>query len=141
MRVGQWRRAVAGSVLGGLLVAGIATEAAAEERGYWAEAGLGVGSVLANVAYMPAKITYAALGTVTGGLAYALTGGSYETAQNVWTASLGGSYVVVPDMLTGERPLQFAGAPEVAGKSIVEEPMSVARDPGVPAEYPIDTQY
>jgi hypothetical protein len=83
-----------------------------EERGTWAAAGLGVGSILSNVLYMPAKFTYATLGAVTGGLAYLLTGGNYDVAQTVWVASLGGTYVITPNVLTGETPLEFWGTPD-----------------------------
>ena len=141
MKFGQWRMMVTGLALGALLVGGAAPAAASEQRGYWAEAGLGVGAMLANSLYMPAKLAYAALGTVTGGLTYALTGGSYETAETVWTASLGGSYVVVPDMLTGERPVEFWGAPKTEQASIVEEPVSLAREPEASAGYQPDTRY
>ena len=142
MRFGQWRSTVAGLALGALLAAGTVPAAAAEQEGYWAEAGLGVGAMLANCLYMPAKLTYAALGTVTGGLAYALTGGSYETAEDVWTATLGGSYVVVPDMLTGQREIQFTGAPRTTMQaSIIEEPASLASKPEASSEPVASSEY
>lgn len=142
MRLGCWKTMVAGLTLGALLAAGTGPASAAEPReSYWTDAGLGVGAILANTVYMPAKITYALLGAVTGGLTYALTGGSYETADNVWTASLSGSYVVVPDMLTGRRPIEFSGTPRTMQASIMEEPVSLARDPSVSAEYPLDSRY
>ncbi len=125
-----------GFALSVVLVAGPGTGVAAEERGTWADAGIGVGTVLANVIYMPAKLVYATLGTVTGGLTYALTGGSYETAENVWVASLGGNYVVTPDMLTGERSVEFSGTPGAPGMpvaSIQEETPSVAQGQFAPA--------
>jgi hypothetical protein len=147
MRFGRWRSTVAALALGALLAAGTMPAAAAEQEGYWTGAGLGVGAVLANFLYMPAKLTYAALGTVTGALTYALTGGSYETAESVWEAALGGSYVVVPDMLTGQREIQFAGVPRTTQASILEEPASVARAPVAPSapvassEYLLDGRY
>ena len=39
------------------------------------ELGWGVGTVLANVFYMPSKVAYAGLGLLTGGLSYLLTAG------------------------------------------------------------------
>ena len=39
--------------------------------------------------YMPAKLVYAALGGLTGGLALGLTGGDMQTAENVWRAVAG----------------------------------------------------
>jgi hypothetical protein len=82
---------------------------AGEEGSYWADAGYGVLAVVANVFYMPAKIVYASLGTLTGGLAYVLTVGDDETAQKVWSPSLGGTYVVSPAILRGDEPLLFNG--------------------------------
>ncbi len=123
---------------GRLLVAALAISAAlatstgraiAEEgqgEGYWSQAGLGLGSMLTNLVYMPCKITYATLGAITGGLTYALTGGSYDTAESVWVASLGGTYVITPDMLSGKRTVEFTGTPEVRSASAIEEPAPVA---------------
>ncbi len=125
--------AAAGLAVAMVLVAGRGTPAgAAEERGTWAQAGLGFGTILANVVYMPAKLVYASLGTITGGLTYALTGGSYETAQSVWVASLGGHYVLTPDMLTGERSVEFSGTPAPRTANLVEEPAPVAQDQTLP---------
>ncbi len=81
---------------------------------FWEEAGWGVLSVLTNAVYMPAKITYALLGGLTGGLAFGLTGGDMDTAQAIWTASMGGTYAVTPGMLQGEQPIVFAGSPSDA---------------------------
>ncbi len=66
-------------------------------------------AVVANVVYMPVKIVYAGLGTLTGGLAYLLTVGDTETANKVWSPSIGGSYVVTPSMLRGDEPVLFNG--------------------------------
>lgn len=106
---------------------------ATEEHGYWSQAGLGLGSMLTNLVYMPCKITYATLGAITGGLTYALTGGSYDTAEAVWVASLGGTYVITPDMLTGERTVEFTGTPEVRSASAIEEPAPVAGESKTPS--------
>ncbi|TMB59464.1 MAG: hypothetical protein E6J56_00160, partial [Deltaproteobacteria bacterium] len=78
---------------------GTATPARA---GYLEDAGWGTLTVLTNVVYMPAKITYAVLGGLTGGFAFALTGGDLKTAETVWVTSMGGTYVVTPRMLQGE---------------------------------------
>ena len=47
----------------------------AAEEGVGEEAGYGVGAALASVFYIPAKVTYAGLGLLTGGLGYLLSGG------------------------------------------------------------------
>ena len=74
------------------------------------DAGWGVLTVLSNVIYMPSKIVYATLGGITGGFAFALTGGDIDTANTVWGPSLGGTYVLTPSMLRGDEPIHFAPA-------------------------------
>lgn len=71
--------------------------------------GYGVGSALANVFYMPAKIIYAGLGLVGGGLGYVLSGGNTETANSILDPAIRGNYVVTPRHLKGEEPLIFVG--------------------------------
>jgi hypothetical protein len=92
------------------LAASLGTPRVAQAEDYPNEAGWGVLSVIANVGYMPAKTIYAAMGGLTGGLAYVCTGGSYETANHIWEMSLGGTYALTPSMLRGEEPIAFAGA-------------------------------
>lgn len=107
-------RVVAATALGASLW--VAGPARAE---FLEDAGWGSLTVLANVLYMPAKVGYAMFGGLTGGAAYGLTGGDYDTAQSVWDPSLSGTYVLTPGMLRGEQPIQFAGpvAPAPAGRS------------------------
>ncbi|HJX11735.1 MAG TPA: hypothetical protein VJ733_14715 [Candidatus Binatia bacterium] len=75
------------------------------------EAGYGFGSVVANIFYMPAKITYAGLGLITGGLGYVLSAGRADVANNIIYPSISGNYVVTPSHLKGTEPLYFVGAP------------------------------
>jgi hypothetical protein len=75
------------------------------------EAGYGAGSVLANLFYMPAKITYAGLGLLTGGLGYVLSGGRGDVANNIIYPAIRGHYVVTPSHLKGTEPIYFVGAP------------------------------
>src|SRR5438046_2868420 len=63
-----WRNAVVAVVF----VAGFAAARPAQ-AGYLEDAGWGSLTVLSNVVYMPAKIVYATLGGLTGGLAFPLT--------------------------------------------------------------------
>jgi hypothetical protein len=80
-----------------------------KETHYWADGGWGLLAAVATMPYAPAKVVYAAVGTVTGGLAYILTAGDFDTAQRVWSPSVGGSYVITPAMLRGDEPLLFNG--------------------------------
>jgi hypothetical protein len=75
----------------------------------WQGVGYGAGSLLTNVLYIPAKLVYALLGGLVGGGAWALTGGNTQTANTIWRSSLGGDYVVTPDMLAGKEPIHFSG--------------------------------
>jgi hypothetical protein len=75
------------------------------------DAGYGLGSVLANLLYIPAKVTYAGLGVLTGGLGYLLSGGRPEVANNIIYPAIGGHYVVTPNHLKGAEPIYFVGAP------------------------------
>ena len=82
---------------------------AEEESDPVEEAGLGVASALLTLPYGPAKIVYAGLGGIVGGMTWVLTGGSNEAAQTVWEPSFYGDYVITPDHLRGKRPLRFFG--------------------------------
>ena len=71
--------------------------------------GIGAASVLLSIPYGAAKVTYAALGGIVGGFAYLFSAGDTEAAQAVWTPSLQGTYVLTPDHLKGDKPIQFMG--------------------------------
>jgi hypothetical protein len=75
----------------------------------WKGAGIAAAALVANVGYIPAKTVYAILGGITGGFGYALTGGNQQAANTIWRSSLGGDYVVTPDMLSGKAPIHFSG--------------------------------
>jgi hypothetical protein len=98
-----------------LVLLGALGAARPASAGYLEDAGWGSLTMLTNVVYMPAKLTYAVLGGLTGGLAFALTGGDLQTAETVWVTTMGGTYVVTPGMLRGEDAIAFSGTP--GGKS------------------------
>src|SRR5688572_8848989 len=75
------------------------------------EAGYGVGAALLSAFYIPAKVTYAGLGLLTGGLGWVLTGGRTDVANNIIYPAIGGNYVVTPSHLKGTEPIYFVGAP------------------------------
>jgi hypothetical protein len=89
-------------------------------------AGLQVGAMFCTLLYGPLKVVMATVGTITSGLAYAVTGGNAEIAKTVFESSVYGDYVVTPDNLTGQKPL------EVVGRS--EEPRATAIGEGIPAD-------
>jgi len=102
-----FRRVVASAAVAAVLVA--QPVRAEEGDSFLADAGVGLGTGLVNVLYIPAKFTYAVVGSVIGGLAWVLTLGDTETAMGVWEPTMGGSYVVTPAMLRGDEPVQFSG--------------------------------
>jgi hypothetical protein len=101
-----WRGLIAAVTL----VAGLASAAPAR-AGYLEDAGWGTLTMLSNVFYMPAKFVYATAGGLTGGFAFALTGGDLETAEKIWVTSMGGTYVLTPGMLQGQDAIAFTGTP------------------------------
>ena len=82
--------------------------AGADQNQYLEDAGIGTATVAANVVYIPAKRGYALLGGLTGGVAYALTGGNKEVAEQVWNPSMGGNYILNADHLRGTEPIYFS---------------------------------
>src|SRR5262247_3270094 len=96
----QW---LSGGVLAGALLSPVMARA-----DFMEDAGMGTATVLANVIYMPTKLVYATLGGITGSFAYVLTGANYDIAARVWTPSLGGNYVLVPEQLRGNQPIYFS---------------------------------
>src|SRR5229473_4041196 len=75
----------------------------------WSGTGYGVGALFANVLYVPAKLVYAILGGLVGGGTYLITAGNKQAADTVWRSAWGGDYVVTPQMLAGEQPINFSG--------------------------------
>jgi hypothetical protein len=68
-----------------------------------------VGTVLANVVYVPAKAVFAGAGAATSGVTYLVTLGNTNTSRQVWNASVGGNYVVTPSMVEGHDHIHFVG--------------------------------
>lgn len=91
------------------LLIGTGSAAPARAANYWSDFGVGVGAVATNVLYFPAKLVYATVGGVVGGIVYGLTAGNSDAAQMVWSPTMGGTWVVTPEMLRGEQPFLYAG--------------------------------
>ena len=71
----------------------------------------GFASFLVTPVYGAFKLTFAGLGAITGGLAWAFTGGDQRVAREIWRTTMGGTYVITPDHLAGRRPIRFTGDP------------------------------
>ncbi len=72
-------------------------------------AGLQAGSWLLTIPYGAAKITFALLGSVIGGITFLLSAGNLGAAKAVWVTSMYGTYVITPAHLTGDEPVRFLG--------------------------------
>lgn len=109
----------------------LAASPARAEEGFFEKAGIGLGTALVNVLYIPAKFTYATVGGLIGGFAYVLSLGDTDTAMGVWEPTMGGSYIVTPDMLRGKEPLEFTGSSSTASttaepdEEVVEEDITI----------------
>ena len=79
------------------------------ERGATMEFVLGVSSFALTLPYGLVKLTYALGGSLTGGLAWVLTGGRSEIARAIIQPALRGDYVIVPEHLTNDRAWVFVG--------------------------------
>lgn len=98
----------------------------------WSQVGWGALTVASNLVYVPAKLVYAGLGGLTGGMALGLTGGDMTTAKQIWEPSLGGDYFLTPDMVQGQEGVSFAGVPaELTGPL----PSSGSGEGPAPAEH------
>jgi len=84
----------------------------------WPGTGYGVGALFVNLLYVPAKLVYAILGGLVGGGTYLITAGNKQAADTVWRSAWGGDYVVTPQMLAGEQPLNFSGPTETPPENI-----------------------
>jgi hypothetical protein len=83
----------------------------------WKGVGVGAGTVVGNVLYIPAKLVYGILGGVAGGAGWALTGGNTQVANTIWRSSLGGDYVLTPNMVAGQEPVHFSGPVTTAAQT------------------------
>jgi hypothetical protein len=83
----------------------------AADGGVVEEAGYGVGAAVASFFYIPAKVMYAGLGLMTGGVGYVVSGGRADVANNIIYPAVRGNYLVTPSNLKGTEPIYFVGAP------------------------------
>lgn len=104
-------------LLGAGLSAWLVLAPASAWAGYLSEAGLGSASMFSTLIYGPVKLTWAILGGTIGGLGYLFSAGSLDVAKKIWIPSLGGNYVITPEMLTGEQSIHFFGSSTMATSS------------------------
>ncbi len=94
-----------------VILMGGAEPAAAQdgERSAAMEFGLGVSSLALTLPYGLVKLAYALGGSLTGGVAWALTGGRSDIARAIVQPAVRGDYVINPEHLTNDRALVFVG--------------------------------
>jgi hypothetical protein len=102
----------------------------------WKGVGIGAGTVASNILYVPAKLAYGILGGIAGGASYALTGGNKQVADTIWRSSLGGDYVLTPDMLKGDKPIYFSGPNNTAAPQTSIKPIKPLNDSTASAANP-----
>jgi hypothetical protein len=97
-------------VLACILVMGLQPDpAGAQEESAGAAAGWGALSALSSLVYAPVKVVYAVGGLVIGSFAWVFSAGDNDVFTTVTTPAVRGDYVVTPEHLRGERPLEFIG--------------------------------
>ena len=94
--------------------------------------GIQVASWALTVPYIIGKGAYALGGAVVGGLGYVFSGGDFDTAKNVWTKSIYGTYVIRPAHLRGEEPVHFLGKAEKSQAEATPPPAKPAPEPAKP---------
>jgi len=97
-----------------------------------ANAGLQAGALFTTLLYGPAKVCYAVLGSVVSGLAWGVTAGNSEVAWPIFVSAAYGDYVVTPDHLRGQKPLEFVGREEPATTATASGSAKPAEDNGTP---------
>jgi len=68
----------------------------------------GMNSCLLSLVYSTIKVNIAVVGGVVGGVAYPLSGFNSGVSKKIWSSSMGGTYLITEDILTGkEEPELF----------------------------------
>jgi hypothetical protein len=114
------------------------SSSADQQQGTASGAGMQAASAVATILYFPLKAAFAIGGGIVGGLAYAFSGGSEQTAKSIWVPSMYGTYVITPEHLAGDRPVRFLGvAAESEGTLGDSSPMNNPAPMNSPAPEPI----
>ena len=99
------------------------SSSAEAQQGTYSGAGMGAASAVATILYFPFKAAFAIGGGIVGGLAYVFSGLSEPTAKSIWVPSILGDYAIVPEHLSGDRPIRFLGvAADDEGTTVAPAP-------------------
>ncbi|HEY2487641.1 MAG TPA: hypothetical protein VGI36_21060 [Candidatus Binataceae bacterium] len=102
----------------------------------WPGAGYGAVALFGNLLYFPAKLVYAIVGTIVGGGTYLVTAGNTQAASTVFRSALGGDYVLTPQMVAGQQPINFSGPRETPPGTTTESSASSTVQPITPLPPP-----
>jgi hypothetical protein len=91
-----------------------------QQQGTASGAGMQAAAAVSTILYFPFKGAFAIGGGIVGGLAYIFSGGSEQTAKSIWIPSMYGTYVIVPEHLTGDRPVRFLGVAAESERATAE---------------------
>lgn len=103
----RFRRMMMAAMLAATVSMGSATPARALTQGE--EAGFAFLATMANLFYVPAKITVAALALPAGAFSGWIGGGDTRMAYSVWVPAVGGTYFLNTGHMAGEEPIEFWG--------------------------------
>lgn len=70
---------------------------------------IGVVSGLTTLVYFPVKLAIVAVGGAVAAVGYVISGFDADFANQIWTPSATGTYVITPKHLKGELPIEFFG--------------------------------
>jgi hypothetical protein len=134
-----WIRAASAALAAAALLAALPAGAASDDSKEMAtQAGIGAAAGLSSVVYAPLKVAYAAGGSLVAGLAYVLSGGDKDVVSPILDASVRGDYVITPDQITGQRPIEFIGRPPEDRAAARSADADVAAPPQVHEASPKD---
>jgi hypothetical protein len=77
-----------------------------------AQIGAGVGSVVGSAVYFPFKASFCILGGLASGVTLVADGP--RSANKVASAACRGTWAITPDIVKGEKPVNFVGSPPAA---------------------------
>lgn len=73
----------------------------------------GFASWLLSIPYGAFKLGFGIFGGLAGGATYGFAGADADAGAKVWDPSLGGSWIIEPDIIRGREKLQFVGVPPI----------------------------
>jgi len=91
------------------LVVAIVLFAAPAQAGTGGDVTKGAVLIGTNLLYVPAKLIYAATGSLVAAAAYAVSAGDSEVVDPILAAAVRGDYLIQEAHLKGEKPLEFIG--------------------------------